>query len=72
MKSVAGPRKELGVRTIFNVLGPLTNPARPHRMIVGVFSKELGLLMAQSLQLLGIERAWVVCGEIGLDEVMSN
>jgi anthranilate phosphoribosyltransferase len=69
MKSVAGPRKELGVRTIFNILGPLTNPARPTRMIVGVFSKDLGMLMAQSLQLLGVERGWVVSGAIGLDEV---
>ncbi|KAJ3304961.1 anthranilate phosphoribosyltransferase [Kappamyces sp. JEL0829] len=68
-KSVAGPRKELGVRTIFNILGPLTNPARPNRMVVGVFSKDLGSIMAQSLSLLGVERAWVVCGEMGLDEI---
>ena len=69
MKSIAIPRKELGIRTIFNLLGPLTNPAKPYRMIVGVYSKDIGLLMAQSLQLLGIERGWVVCGEVGLDEV---
>ena len=51
------------------MLGPLTNPARPKRMIVGVFSKDLGQLMAESLMLLGVERAWVVCGAIGLDEI---
>ena len=69
MKIVAGPRKELGIRTIFNILGPLTNPTNPTHMVVGVPFKELGLVMAQSLQLLGIE-GWVVCGEIGLDEVL--
>jgi anthranilate phosphoribosyltransferase len=69
MKYVAGPRKELGVRTIFNILGPLTNPASPRRMIVGVYSKDLGFIMAESLKLLKIEKAWVVCGEVGLDEI---
>ena len=52
-------------------LGPLTNPARPKRMVVGVFSKELGPIMAKSLALLEVERAWVVCGAIGLDEVLN-
>ncbi|KAI8893848.1 glycosyl transferase family, a/b domain-containing protein [Globomyces pollinis-pini] len=78
MKAVAGPRRELGVRTIFNLyilylltfsLGPLTNPANPKRMVVGVFSKDIGMIMAKSLQLVGVERAWVVCGAIGLDEI---
>jgi anthranilate phosphoribosyltransferase len=69
MGNVAGPRKELGVRTIFNIIGPLTNPARPKKMIVGVFTKEIGLIMAKSLHLMGVEKAWVVCGAIGLDEV---
>ncbi|KAJ3406081.1 anthranilate phosphoribosyltransferase [Chytridiales sp. JEL 0842] len=69
MKQVAGPRKQIGVRTIFNILGPLTNPARPKRMIVGVYSKSLGCLMAESLRLSGVERAWVVNGAVGLDEI---
>ena len=72
MKIVAGPRRELGIRTIFNILGPLTNPSKPTHMVVGVPFKELGPVMAQSLQLLGIERGWVVCGAIGLDEVYST
>lgn len=50
-------------------LGPLTNPAKPKRMIVGVFSKEIGMIMAKTLALMGVEKAWVVCGSIGLDEV---
>ncbi|KAJ3063562.1 anthranilate phosphoribosyltransferase [Podochytrium sp. JEL0797] len=69
MKTLAGPRKELGVKTIFNILGPLTNPAFPMRMIVGVFSKEIGPIMAESLRLSGVERAWIVHGAIGLDEI---
>ncbi|KAI8810320.1 glycosyl transferase family, a/b domain-containing protein [Cladochytrium replicatum] len=69
MKNVSVPRKELGVRTIFNLLGPLTNPARPKKIVLGVYAKELGLLFAQTLKLTGVQRAWVVHGEIGLDEV---
>ncbi|KAJ3051917.1 anthranilate phosphoribosyltransferase [Rhizoclosmatium hyalinum] len=69
MKLLAGPRKELGVKTIFNVLGPLTNPACPQRMIVGVFSKAIGPMMAEALRLSGVERAWVVHGALGLDEI---
>ncbi|KAI9339395.1 glycosyl transferase family, a/b domain-containing protein [Obelidium mucronatum] len=69
MKSLAAPRKELGVKTIFNILGPLTNPAMPQRMIVGVFSKEIGPIMAEALRLSGVERAWIVHGGIGLDEI---
>ncbi|KAJ3106131.1 anthranilate phosphoribosyltransferase [Phlyctochytrium planicorne] len=69
MKHVAAPRKELGVRTIFNLLGPLINPANPTRAVVGVFSKELGPLMAEALLLLGTKRSWVVNGDIGLDEI---
>ncbi|KAI8912927.1 glycosyl transferase family, a/b domain-containing protein [Powellomyces hirtus] len=69
MKNVAGPRKELGVRTIFNLLGPLSSPAHPKRVVVGVHSKSLGPLMAEALRLSGVERAWVVCGDMGLDEI---
>jgi anthranilate phosphoribosyltransferase len=66
----AGPtRRELGLRTAFNLLGPLTNPARPKRQLVGVPRPELTQLLARSLQLLGSERAWVVHGADGIDEI---
>ena len=66
----AGPtRRELGLRTAFNLLGPLTNPARPARQLVGVPRPELTQLLARSLQLLGSERAWVVHGADGIDEI---
>src|SRR4051812_44462044 len=66
----AGPtRRELGLRTAFNLLGPLTNPARPTRQLVGVPRPELTQLLARSLQLLGSERAWVVHGADGMDEI---
>nr|KAJ3420635.1 anthranilate phosphoribosyltransferase [Polyrhizophydium stewartii] len=69
MKNVAGPRKELGVRTIFNLLGPMTNPAHPTRMVVGVFSRDLGHAMAEALHLSGVKSGWVVHGCVGLDEI---
>ncbi|KAI8835812.1 glycosyl transferase family, a/b domain-containing protein [Chytriomyces cf. hyalinus JEL632] len=69
MRHVAGPRKELGVKTIFNILGPLTNPAMPDRMIVGVFSRDIGMVIADALRLSGVQRAWIVHGAIGLDEI---
>jgi anthranilate phosphoribosyltransferase len=66
----AGPvRRELGVRTAFNLLGPLTNPAGARRQIVGVPRPELTELLARALGLLGSERAWVVHGADGLDEL---
>jgi anthranilate phosphoribosyltransferase len=69
MKKVMPVRKMLGIRTIFNVLGPLTNPASPRRVVVGAFSKSYAEKMAQVLLMLGIERAFVVHGEPGIDEV---
>src|SRR4030095_6902269 len=69
MKHAAQARKDLGVRTAFTLLGPLTNPARPSRQIVGVPRPELTELLARSLSLLGSERAWVVHGADGLDEL---
>jgi anthranilate phosphoribosyltransferase len=69
----AGPaRRDLGVRTAFNLLGPLTNPARPSRQVVGVPRPELTELIARALLLLGSERAWVVHGADGLDELSTT
>lgn len=72
MKHAAQARKDLGVRTAFNLLGPLTNPARPSRQVVGVPRPELTELLARSLSLLGSERAWVVHGADGLDELSTT
>jgi anthranilate phosphoribosyltransferase len=69
----AGPtRRELGLRTAFNLLGPLTNPARARRQIVGVPRPELTELLARALMMLGSERAWVVHGSDGLDEMSTT
>src|SRR5687767_3645073 len=69
----AGPtRRELGIRTAFNLLGPLTNPAGASRQLVGVPRPELTELVARSLALLGAERAWVVHGADGLDEISTG
>jgi anthranilate phosphoribosyltransferase len=69
MKYAAGPRRELGIRTIFNVLGPLTNPASAKGQILGVFDSKLVIPMANVLKNLGLERAMVVHGKDGLDEI---
>ncbi|MDQ3169805.1 MAG: anthranilate phosphoribosyltransferase [Acidobacteriota bacterium] len=69
----AGPtRKELGIRTAFNLLGPLTNPAGAARQLVGVPRPELTELVARSLGMLGTSRAWVVHGADGLDELSTT
>ncbi|HEY8923710.1 MAG TPA: anthranilate phosphoribosyltransferase [Polyangia bacterium] len=68
-KAVAGPRRELGFRTIFNVLGPLTNPAGVRFAVNGVFAPERCELLARAHHRLGTERAWVVHGTGGLDEI---
>jgi anthranilate phosphoribosyltransferase len=67
-RHAVGPRKELGVRTVFNLLGPLTNPAFPEAQIVGVPRPELTGFLARCLERLGTRRAWVVHGS-GLDEI---
>ena len=68
----AGPtRKELGVRTAFNLLGPLTNPAGARRQVIGVARPEHTELVARTLGVLGTERAWVVHGAGGLDELST-
>ncbi len=69
MRHVGGPRREMGVRTVFNVLGPLSNPARPKRQLVGVGAPALGPLVAGALALRGMERAMVVHSSDGLDEI---
>jgi anthranilate phosphoribosyltransferase len=69
MKHVAGVRRQLGTPTIFNLLGPLSNPAGAPFQLLGVGRPELRPLVAEALALLGTERAVVVCGEDGLDEV---
>ncbi|MGE0827968.1 MAG: anthranilate phosphoribosyltransferase [Hyphomonadaceae bacterium] len=69
MRHVAAARKELGQRTIFNLLGPLSNPAGVKRQLVGVFAPEWAKPMAAALQELGAESAWVVHGAGGLDEL---
>src|SRR5262244_1721308 len=66
---VAGVRRELGIRTTFNLLGPLSNPASAPRQIIGVWDPNLVERMARTLATLGTERAWVVHGEDGLDEI---
>jgi len=69
MKHAIGPRKEIGTRTVFNILGPLTNPAGARRQLIGVFAAELTQRMAAVLRELGSERALVVHGSDGLDEL---
>lgn len=69
MKYVQPARRELRLRTVFNLLGPLTNPARASAQVVGVYSKDLVEKVAQALCLLGLQRALVVHGSDGLDEI---
>ena len=72
MRHAAPARRELGVRTAFNLLGPLTNPAGATRQLVGVPRPEFTELVARSLMLLGSERAWVVHGADGIDEISTT
>ncbi|WP_375176910.1 anthranilate phosphoribosyltransferase [Marinobacter mobilis] len=69
MKHAIGPRRELGMRTIFNILGPMTNPAGVKRQLIGVFTKELCRPMAEVLKNLGSEHIMVVNAKDGLDEI---
>lgn len=72
MRFIAPVRQELGVRTIFNILGPLANPAGIAHQVLGVYSRDLVAKMAMVLQALGSKRAWVVHGEDGLDEITTT
>jgi anthranilate phosphoribosyltransferase len=69
MRHAIGPRKELGMRTMFNILGPLTNPAGVKRQVIGVYSADLCQPMAEVLKLLGAEHAMIVHSDDGLDEI---
>jgi anthranilate phosphoribosyltransferase len=72
MKHAAQTRRELGIRTAFNLLGPLTNPAGATRQLVGVPRPELTELLARALMMLGSKRAWVVHGADGIDEISTT
>ena len=69
MRYAAPVRREIGIRTVFNILGPLTNPARAQCMLLGVAYEQLGGLMAEALRLLNIQHALVVHGADGMDEI---
>ncbi len=69
MKYAAGPRREIGIRTIFNILGPLTNPARAESQVIGVPGEELGNKIAAVLHLLGTKHSLVVHSRDGMDEI---
>jgi len=71
MKYALGPRKEIGIRSIFNILGPLTNPAQAKYQVVGVYDPLLTEVVAQVLDKLGVEGAYVVHGAGGLDEIST-
>ena len=69
MKHAIGPRREIGTRTVFNVLGPLTNPAGARRQLIGVYDQALTSTLAEVLQELGSDHAYVVHGSDGMDEI---
>lgn len=72
VRHVASARKGLGVRTVFNLLGPLANPARVKRQLLGVFDKRWLHPMAEALRDLGCERAFIMCGQDGMDEITTT
>jgi anthranilate phosphoribosyltransferase len=72
MKHAAGPRKELGIRTLFNMLGPLTNPAGAKNQVLGVFAPQLTEVFAEVLRRLGSTRVFIVHGHDGMDEITTT
>nr|WP_203415319.1 anthranilate phosphoribosyltransferase [Candidatus Scalindua japonica] len=72
MKHAVGPRREIGIKTIFNILGPLTNPARATRQVIGVYDARLTDLVAKVLKKLNTEHAFVVYGYDGMDEITTT
>ena len=71
MKHAIGPRREMGIRTVFNVLGPLTNPAGARHQLLGVFQRDLTEKLSRALLELGSVHAWVVCGLDGMNEITT-
>jgi anthranilate phosphoribosyltransferase len=69
MKYAIGPRREIGARTVFNILGPITNPAGTQHQLIGVYDLKLTRLLAEVLQQLEAEHMWLVHSEDGLDEI---
>ncbi len=72
MKHAVGPRREIGIKTIFNILGPLTNPARATRQVIGVYDAKLTDLVSKVLKKLNAEHAFVVYGYDGMDEITTT
>jgi anthranilate phosphoribosyltransferase len=72
MKYVGQARKEMGVRTVFNILGPLANPSRAKNMVVGVYDAALTEKIALAMSRLGVERAFVVSGKDNMDEITTT
>ena len=72
MKHVGPARREMAVRTVFNLLGPMTNPAGTKRLVIGVYAKRWCRPLAEALAILGTEKAWVVHGSDGLDELTTT
>jgi len=72
MKFAIGPRREIGIRSIFNILGPLSNPAGARYGVIGVYDRELALIMAEAAAALGAKRLFVVHGFDGLDEITTT
>jgi len=72
MRHVGGPRREMAVRTVFNILGPLSNPANPRAQLVGVGARAFGPVVAEALALRGMQRAIVVHSNDGLDEISTQ
>jgi anthranilate phosphoribosyltransferase len=72
MKHAIGPRREIGIRTIFNILGPLSNPAGAQHGVLGVYHRDLVAVMANALNALNAQRMFVVHGEDGLDEITTT
>jgi len=72
MKHAVVPRRDLGVRTVFNILGPLTNPAAATHQVLGVYDAQLTATLAEVLGILGVQRAMVVHGEDGVDEISTT
>ncbi|MEO1242401.1 MAG: anthranilate phosphoribosyltransferase [Pseudomonadota bacterium] len=72
VKNVMAARRQLGVRTLFNILGPLSNPAGAKRQLIGVYSRDLLRTVAEVMRILGVEAAWVVHGSDGLDELTTT